>query len=341
MASKTVRNVLNYALKQFVTTQRYREGLRTGNRASFHMEEQDAMTVLHYIVAKEGCPVEEAVKTFTDQRTAVLQAKVRSPKDLGFFGGLLMSFVLVIIPLVFLSTLEANVNMWLKVGLLAVTLIGFFALVLWLAWSPRSRAMKAVWKEGGSLTDRLEKLHQVQEMSFFEVIGEYQKAPGVIFGVLALVCIIGLPSVLGSRLAKEEAFHREMSAVVVSADISGDRYVVYDAEDKRYIRKYLPEDKQALTAQEVCAVIRLTEGKEVVGYYEGQGKAYQRYLTIELVDQRTGKTVYAQTVYGGEPPRSISVKSGARNQNGYGSHPAEADVTQTIQSMISRFEATK
>lgn len=331
-----VNGVLNYVLGKYVTTERIRQGLQTGTRASFHMEEADTVTLLGYMASKSGCTVDQAVKNFTDARTAVVQAKAKSPKEMGFFSGLLISFFVTMIPIVFLNTLKGN--MWLRVALLAATLMLFFGFVLLLAWRPRNRAMNAAWNTGETLADRLEKLHEIQEMSFMDVIREYQKPQGTVFMVIALVCILGLPAALGNKLAVEEAFHKEMCAVVVSADNAGTRYVVYDVDDGMYVDKYLSDARQAASASEVRGVLRIDEDERVVGRYEGQGNAYQRYVTIELVDQKTGQTVMRKTVYGGDPPRSISVKAGTRNQNGYGSHPSTEDIARTCEDMIYTFE---
>lgn len=337
MAKNVVSSVLNFVLKQYMTTERFREGLRSGTRASFHMDEESIGAVLKYVMQKNACTVEAAVQTITKEKNNALQQKARNPKEAGFFSGLLLSLVAAAGLGIFAAAVEAG--MWVKVVLTAAVLAVFFALLLALAWSPRLRAMKAVWKGGEPLADKLEKLHEVQEASLMEVIGEYQKPQGVIFAIVALACVLGIPAAQGKNLAEAEAFHKTMSAVTVSADNAGTRYVVYDADEGMYIDKYLSDTLQARSAEEVRAVVRIQEGKKVVGRYEGQGNAYQRYVTIELVDQRTGAVAYTQTVYGGDPPDTISVKSGTRNQNGYGSRPTAENITKTIEAMIARFEA--
>ena len=52
-----------------------------------------------------------------------------------------------------------------------------------------------------------------------------------------------------------------------------------DEADVRTVLDFIAEKEsatpeQAQTAQDVCAVIRITEGEKVVGSYERQGKAY-------------------------------------------------------------------
>ena len=340
MANKNpVNGVLNYVLGRFVTTERYRQGLQTGTRANFHMEASDAAAVIQYIVDKKGCTVDQAVASFTQVRGEVLKAKAASPKEMGAFVGLLVSVLLMFIPGYFLSTVKGS--MWLKVALLAAVLAFFFLLVYFLVWNPRHRAMKTVWNNGKSLSDRLQELHEVQEMSRSQLIGEYQKPQGTIFAIVAVIVIFALPALWGSRLAVADAFHKEMSAVTVSADNVGTRYVVYDVDERMYVDKYLSDERQATSAEDVCAVLHIEEGQRAVGRYEGQGSAYQRYVTIKLVDQRTGRTVFTETIYGGQPPSSISVKVGSRNRNGYGSHPSTEDISKACELMIQAFEAMK
>lgn len=119
-----------------------------------------------------------------------------------------------------------------------------------------------------------------------------------------------------------------------------------DEADVRTVLDFIAEKEsatpeQAQTAQDVCAVIRITEGEKVVGSYERQGKAYQRYLIIELVDMRSGEVVASQNIYGGRPPSSINVKSGERNRSAYGSRLAEEDIALAVQSLIDLYETGK
>ncbi len=336
MAKNPVKKVLTYVMGKYVSTERFREGLRTGTRASFHMESEDAAVVLKYIEAQQNGAPEAAGKTFVECRDEVVQSKAKSPKDTGFFGGLLIAIVATGFAAGLL--LPMTTGTMLSVAALAAVLLIFFALVLALAWQPRRRAMDKIWAQELSLEKKLEELHALQETPLMQVIGEYQKPQGIIFAVLALCAVIGLPGMLWHNVATAQAFHDEMSAVVVSADNAGTRYVVYDEDAGRYVDKYLDDAKQAKTAAEVCGVLHIKKGEVVVGRYEGQGNAYQRYVTIELVDQRTGRTVARETIYGGEPPMTISVKSGARNQNGYGSHPSTEDIARTCEDMIYTFE---
>lgn len=332
----TVNAVVNYVLSKRISTEAFREGMRTGTRASFHMDQSEAVVLLDYIVRKSGCTIDQAVAIFTRNRDDMLQATARSPKDMNFFTGLLISAVVMVIPGVLLTLIKGN--MWLKVGLLAIVLGLFFALVYALAWAPRTRAKEEAWMSGGSFGDRLEKLHAVQEMPIRELILTYQKPQAIAFAVVALACVIGFPALWGKELAIANAFHQEMAVVVVSADNAGTRYVVYDVDEKRYIDKYLSDEHQAVTADDVRGVLRIKEGEKVVGRYSGQGYAYQRYVTIELVDQRTGKTIGSETVYGGDPPSSISVKVGTSNKDGYGSHPSYSSISYACERLIKKLE---
>lgn len=337
MKDQSVRKVVQYVADQCITTTRFQVGLNTKTQASFHMEQPEAVEVIAYILKKESCTADEAVQTFTEVRDKAVKARAQSPKRLNFFMGLLLAFVIALVPCVIAMAMELDFGVYVPLVLLAAGLALFFYLVLRLAWNPRRRAMDKVWKEQLPLSDKLEKLYELQASSLLQIVFEHTKAAGIAFAVIALAVILGVPAARGVDLAEKDAFHREMSAVTVSAENNGSRYVVYMKDDQRYVSRYLDADKQAASADDVRAVIRLDEGTTVVGRYENGGNAYKRHVTIELVDQRTGVVVAKRTVSGSEPPRSISVKEGSK-QGGYGSHPAEDDIMRTIRDMIQQFE---
>lgn len=339
MAKNVVNGVVQFVMGKYVKTEPFREGLRTGTRANFHMEAPDATVLLQYISDREGLTMEQALTRFTTLRGEVLQAKAKSPKETGYFLGTLIAFFLSAVPLAMLMAIE-NAGMWLNVVAAALLPLLFFLLFTVFAWQPRRRAMESVWKKGGTLEERIEELHQVQDMTFLQMVGEYQKPVGVIVAVLALAGAIALPTFVGDKLIKEENFHKTMTAVTVSSSNRGTRYVVYDVDDGKYVCKYLNTARQAYLAEDVRGVLRIESGELVVGRYEGQGNAYKRYVTIELVDQRTGRTVMSETIYGSEPPNTISVNVGARNQHGYGSRPSTSEIEQKCESMIRAFERT-
>lgn len=338
MAVDQVRGVLNFVLSKYVSTERYREGMKTGTRASFHMDLPDLAVLLQYIVDKQGCTPEEAKDQFVNVRDDAVRMKAKSPKDMGAIGGFFVSAVIAF-AVAGLSSLLVGDGIWSTVVLSVIAAIVFVIMAFLFCWSPRRRAMEAAWSDYAELGEKLEKLHTIQGLSLGQLIKEHQRKQCIVFVIVSLLLVAGLPFVLGKDANVKQKFHNEMASVTVSADNHGTRYVVYNADQKIYVDQYLSDQHQALTADDVRGVFRISEGKNIVGRYEGQGNAYQRYVTIKLVDQRTGETVLTERVYGGDPPRSISVKAGSKNNDGYGSRPSTKDISDTINQMIMKYEA--
>ncbi len=338
MARHPVNGVLNYVISRHLTAEKYREGLKTGTRAKFHMEVPDYLVLLKYLCDKEGLSVEQAQERFVKMRDASVQAKAKSPTEINMFLGILISVFFSIIPSMILTLIAEN-SIWMMVVATAMVPTLFMTLLLFLVWAPRKRVMNEIWSGGGSLEERLEKLHEVEEKSLKEVICEYRKSQGVFFLAIALALILGMTSVSFKNANTQQAFHNEMMKVTVSMENTGTRYVVYDDEKGRYVDKYLTDEQKALAADDVRAVFKIEAGKKAVGRYEDQGNAYQRYVVISMIDQKNGNVFARETIYGGEPPRSISVKTGVKNQEGYGSRPSAEEISMALTRMIISFES--
>lgn len=137
---------------------------------------------------------------------------------------------------------------------------------------------------------------------------------------------------------------RTFADIPVPAAGTAAYYVAYLVDEDVYTHDYIPRGKWALTAEEVVAVLRITRGAEMVSQYNyigqtGQGNAgegYRRFVTIDLVDMRTGTVVLTQTVYGGDPPRLLFADD---NGVGYGEPPTDEEIRQVCTSMINAFDA--
>lgn len=333
-----MNSVLAFVIEKYVSTERYREGMRNGTRASFHMELTEIAPLLNFMLKKESLTPEQARDRFVTMRDNAVRLKAKSPKEMGVFTGGLISLALAV-AIGFLSViLFARDSIWSETVGVIVGAVFFVLFSFLLAWRPRNGAMNMVWSGDGTFEEKLEGLYQVSEMPMGQIIGKYQKKQTVVFVVFALIVLILLPFMKIKGVRGEIAFHDALAGVTVSADNNGTRYAVYSKDEDMFVDRYLKDEYQALTAEDVRAVLYIDEGEKVVGRYEGQGNAYQRYITITLVDQRTGQMVYSETVYGGDPPRSISTKIGSKNQSGYGSAPAVKDIEKVCERMILNFE---
>lgn len=337
MTNTPAMEAVRFVLKQYVSSETYREGARNVRRASFHMDVDELMPVIQFIVDKHGCTPEQAMNQFITMRDETVQAEAKSPNNMNTFVAVLISLFVAILPVILFNT-QADRSVWMPVIGAVIGSVAFFIMFFLLAWRPRQRAMQSVWMGGGTPAERLEELSQIKASSLGEVLGKYQKKQATAFVLIALLVIGGFTFFSAQNASGKQQFHDALAGVTVSEDNAGTRYAVYDTEKRMYVDRYLSEKNKALTAEDVRAVFRISEGEKVVGSYEGQGKAYKRYVTISLVDQRTGETVLREYVYGGEPPHSISVKAGQKNKNGYGSHPSEADIGRMCARMIEEFE---
>lgn len=134
-----------------------------------------------------------------------------------------------------------------------------------------------------------------------------------------LACLLMVPIMIismGIADAKAARYHEAFQSVVDSyiadgTQVTGSKAVCLVEDEKvTYADDYVPEEYYTKDPEEVRYLIRCTNGSVVVGYYSGGGVGTSPWVQVIVEDLKTGDILGERTFYGGNPPKTISVKPG-------------------------------
>ena len=164
---------------------------------------------------------------------------------------------------------------------------------------------------------------------------------GCVLLLMVVAAVGGIVVLIGQAI--EDDFHSRYQSVVDSyfadgSKVTGNKAVSQISEAsseniKHYSRSYVPEELLAEKPEEVRYVIRCIKGSSVVGYYSGGGVGKQPWVELEILDLKTGKVLGETKIYGGDPPKTVSVKPG-QTVNKSGSAPSASEVKAWVKSVL-------
>ena len=163
--------------------------------------------------------------------------------------------------------------------------------------------------------------------------------------LLAGVLILRTPLQDISRSAQNRRYLRSLHAgiedILSATGKHGDRYVVYDRERGELLSSCLPGELRARSMEELGGVFIVdTEAREV-GYYSGKDTAYRYSQTIALRSAADGEVLGQKTIYGGDPPKVITVDALLDifrfwNRTHYGKRPTGKDIAAACLELLNQ-----
>lgn len=119
---------------------------------------------------------------------------------------------------------------------------------------------------------------------------------------------------------------------------TGTKYVVYDNQKKWFRYNLLSADYRAENSEEIAAVILMDRTSEVVDHYTSGDDACRIIIHLKMQELATGKIVETDTLYGGDPPKSISKKSLDFGHHEYfGSAPSDEKIRTACHFLINNY----
>ena len=122
--------------------------------------------------------------------------------------------------------------------------------------------------------------------------------------------------------------------LLATTNSEGTQYAV--VKDGVISRRLLPENYQALRAEDIGAVLIVSTSHSKVGSYSGGGTAYRTDMKISLKSLKTGEIISNTTLSGDDPPKSIRVSPLDPNRDRYGNPPSDERIKNACVSLIER-----
>ena len=122
--------------------------------------------------------------------------------------------------------------------------------------------------------------------------------------------------------------------LVAMTNSEGTQYAV--VKDGVLSRRLLPENYQALRAEDIGAVLIVSTIHSKVGSYSGGGTAYRTDMNISLKSLKTGEIIGNTTLSGDDPPRQVRVSPLDPNRDRCGNPPSDERIKNACVSLIEK-----
>lgn len=160
---------------------------------------------------------------------------------------------------------------------------------------------------------------------------------GFLLAALAMVPVMLVTSAIADANAGQ--YHRNFQRAVDSyiadgTQVTGSKAVsLVTDEESLYSDSYVPEEYRTNDPEEVRYLIHCAKGSTVVGYYSGGGVGTSPWVKVTVEDLKTDEILGEKTFYGGNPPKTISVKPG-QSASRSGSAPSSSTITAWILDVL-------
>lgn len=159
------------------------------------------------------------------------------------------------------------------------------------------------------------------------------------FLLAALIMAPVIPIISAIADANAGQYHENFQSVVDSyiadgTQVTGSKAVsLVTDEEALYSHSYVPEEYRTEDPEEVRYLIHCVNGSTVVGYYSGGGVGTSPWVKVTVEDLKTDEILGEKTFYGGNPPKTISVKPG-QSASRSGTAPSSTTITAWILDVL-------
>ena len=146
--------------------------------------------------------------------------------------------------------------------------------------------------------------------------------------------------------ARDMAYSKRLGTTIeslfASKNDAGTKYAAYDEQKQLFRRNMIPDEYRAESAEDIAAVVLINTDSELTGHYTSGDEARRYVVRLSIKEVASGEITNTSTVYGGNPPDSITKKTLSFGKSAhYGSMPSTSELSEESLKLIKSYREEK